>query len=1241
MLNNLLEKLKFKEKIITKTESTVFINKPIESANDDLVGFDVQIKSIKDAIKKGANSIGVISDYGTGKSSLTELIGLEDENYCIPIKVNLWDCLSDGKEHTPTNGRETYIDSNIKVLTKSFLFQLASGDKSNKLAKHINKRLSKNYGILSFSITSNAFWLWLGGAAIAYCLYLIFDLMPTAFINQTLISKVQNFMWVLEMVKYIRPLLLIASIIFVVLGIKNTDIAFSLWDSQGKREPEINDVFDIYLHIVERLSKKNKSKKQLIIIEDLDRITDKVVAVDFLREIYRFNNLLSSDLKEQFVFIVSVKPESLLNGGKNTDEVYPKIFDYTISLKPLHNEDYKSVVLKLIEQNKAGIRNLTGLDIKGDDLPKEFEWILTGSNLTVRDLKQRLNQGLLLYGVLKSKLKDGNAAVDLRRCMAVSYLENAFSKAYYNFIIRENEFSKLVEFSYKIKNDVEYTNTADSEKENLIAQYIVELYENKKEGEIVSEFNQLIARLLFRGIIDNDFRMYFYSYPKGSYVKDTDEKYISNLIELPEASKKIENLDKIIERMGEKADRTITESYISLMKRELPLPRIIFENDKMFTIAATNHLGATVSLILGQLKWNTQNINSTKTVFAVINNYGFKNKEELFEEYTNQVIIEQIPSMQETDICKMRLALIEAIGENIIYCKDLFVGEGMPIISSAEIHSNISISIKLRLINAKLIIKDNIYDIYTVIYAQKLSVEDYQVLENIYQNIDDESITDQILANVSIDIITINNSIDESKFGLIVKSCIESGVPSKSHITSYLKILNVNDIPLEYLKNIDELMLDDDISDQILERLKENNLYHTYLLCMTKKERLSEMKFEDEAVCNNIFAAIPALNENDNTISVTIRTFILQNKIELAEKYKKLFFGDYPLITLVELQEFNNLGNSLQYLDFNNFNTENQADMFTEYINSLDLSQNDEIIFLSLFGKQITDIGVIAEIFATLDYEKIDFKNLSADILEEFVTNVSTALNLGQAPKCLEIMQKMGVLIESLEEILYSVGLEPGTIAMDEYIKLINDIAQPTGQTIAILCRNKICWGLTENITDKLFRAGYIKESIVGKTLWDERFDFDKDKIDFEIYLSLYLEDRYIFKYMANNNDFLNYIIDNQKYNDFPVGISIEKLQPLYNCEQTLDFIKYLFGILDETQKRDYLLSFKSLKTKEESIAFGEFMLEDGNSAFLENESDFYKIKEKLWEDAPQYKAAFTRKRNKMYPKKVLEAVLL
>lgn len=113
--NKVLDWLKFKEKPNAPLDVPAFVNKPIQSISEDLVGFDTHINAIKSAINSGANTIGIISDYGAGKSSLTELLTLDDENYCKPIKVNLWDSLCDTAECVSDSKAILQVQSNNRV----------------------------------------------------------------------------------------------------------------------------------------------------------------------------------------------------------------------------------------------------------------------------------------------------------------------------------------------------------------------------------------------------------------------------------------------------------------------------------------------------------------------------------------------------------------------------------------------------------------------------------------------------------------------------------------------------------------------------------------------------------------------------------------------------------------------------------------------------------------------------------------------------------------------------------------------------------------------------------------------------------------------------------------------------------------------------------------------------------------------------------------------------------------------
>ena len=409
----------------------VFVNNPIKSAEDDVIGFLDQVEMISCAIDDDeASMIGVIADYGTGKSSITEM--LKDKyvkaGYPEPIKINMWDSLSESN-HSQNNNSSNQVSD----LTKSFLFQLANGH-DGKLGSYVNKLLSKNYGIISFASNrfKRLFWCFFA-SAICFVLYKISGVSGTGIMQHLPDWCNVASSWF----KLLSPILILASAVLAIFGIKDISVAFSHWKMTNTKSPEINDIFDIYRIIADEIC-SSKRKKQLVFVDDLDRIGSKEVVVSFLKELYRFQDSIC-DKKSKFVFVVSVMPESNLlmgnqggeEGGENSN-VFSKIFDTTLYLKPIHFDDYDSILLQLIKGNdnkKQALENLIGENID-ENLPDAFKWIKRGSNLTLRNLKERLNQAIAIMVSLVNKSYAGNSAADFQACTAVAYLESAFPDDY-------------------------------------------------------------------------------------------------------------------------------------------------------------------------------------------------------------------------------------------------------------------------------------------------------------------------------------------------------------------------------------------------------------------------------------------------------------------------------------------------------------------------------------------------------------------------------------------------------------------------------------------------------------------------------------------------------------------------------------------------------------------------------------------------------------------------------------------
>ena len=228
--------------------------------------------------------------------------------------------------------------------------------------------------------------------------------------------------------------------------------------------------------IVKRLINKIKNKREdkvLIVIEDLDRINNKEDVKSFIREIYKFNNVLPEKLKEKIVYIIAIKSEESLQeiASKENEKIFSKIFSYKAILNPIHENDYNKVLFELLKQKKNKIEETFHIELK-EELPKEFFYITKGRNLTIREIKDRLNRSLELYENLLSKSDESENSIEYIKCAVVAYLESEYPIEMKKFILEDKEFSNIVNKSYAIKQD---TKLKVSEK----VSNIIKLIDNK------------------------------------------------------------------------------------------------------------------------------------------------------------------------------------------------------------------------------------------------------------------------------------------------------------------------------------------------------------------------------------------------------------------------------------------------------------------------------------------------------------------------------------------------------------------------------------------------------------------------------------------------------------------------------------------------------------------------------------------------------------------------------------------
>ena len=229
-------------------------------AEKDLIGYKSYVDSLNVAMNSGAKFIGLISDYGNGKSTLLDILKKSEygENYEL-VTINLWNCDENDNNNT--------ID-----IHRVFLHQLVDKIKI-KSKNYYKKKIDKNYNIFDIKgKEKNKFYIL--SLAIFYILILFEKL-----------KFIQLFSEELKMIGYF----LIAILTLLNIIIYMPVIAYKKADSSN-REIDENDTKDLYNEIIKEYNIQNKRnlKTLVICLEELDRYNNCNKVLEYLKEFYKF-----------------------------------------------------------------------------------------------------------------------------------------------------------------------------------------------------------------------------------------------------------------------------------------------------------------------------------------------------------------------------------------------------------------------------------------------------------------------------------------------------------------------------------------------------------------------------------------------------------------------------------------------------------------------------------------------------------------------------------------------------------------------------------------------------------------------------------------------------------------------------------------------------------------------------------------------------------------------------------------
>lgn len=637
-------------------EPFVLIDKAINDIKDDYIGVDYYIKSLKEAIKQDATVISINSEYGGGKSSVCNLLANEKE-YGLVSKISLWDVTLENKTSDALIKVEKKESYKFDVLSfyKSFLFQLSADYYSESYSRYVSKSLNKNTGIVNLFFKTPKIRAYF----IVGCLFLLISglFLGVEKFNPEIIEKIMNFFSISLNDDFFRYLFLLLSVGTFIYTIHKGRIVYSSWRSENNRVLTIDDVTSLYAEIIN--DSVDYKKKNLIIIEDIDRClntTNQQVIIDFITSVVKLLHFDCKDdeLKQKLksvVLIICLDEKKFID--RNNSELLLKLFDYRLDLDKIHQEDFAGLLDKLTENKKLSNRQKDQLML-----------FLQSENINIRLLKKEINDAFLKYNTLRSRFSEEDICIEFGPCVAAAYLKNNYPLSFKLFI------DNTVLSSDKIRKAIEKNNR--NEKIDDIS-IIDESYKNKESAfdqNIHLGFNKKVIEFIESGLIDEDFKLYFYNYPLTEKVKNIYETNFWRFL------KGINDLD--IENNNKLKKEKILEYASKVNKIKMKYPCDILRDTRTLSfLLEKDEDGQLLLLLQEKLLLNDEDsIYFTTELLTRLMEYGVP-----FEYIKKYLIIllnnnwKSINILKQNSFYNFRKILTKYSKDEIILFKNMFLGD--------------------------------------------------------------------------------------------------------------------------------------------------------------------------------------------------------------------------------------------------------------------------------------------------------------------------------------------------------------------------------------------------------------------------------------------------------------------------------------------------------------------------------------------------------------------------------------
>lgn len=506
----------------------MYIEKPIEKNSEDLFGIDSYSDIIKDAINKEAKFIAIDGEFGSGKSSIINLLKERYKKDIFFKKIKFVDInfLNINKSIEEENYEQE--KSNINHYHRYFANQVANDICRNPYSI---EKLFYNSFINIATTKNNGHRLW--KIIIDKILLVLISFITIMITYKSFLTNIKSLIQINDIFIPLLPWAIYISFILIII------YGYGIYKPEKQNISPMLDVDKTRNNLLKSVQSYIRSNSTLVfIIDDLDRLTPEIQEdiISLLYNEYCPLNKQFRNIKFCFIFMINIGKLNgkVKNNNREVDFDYKKIFDF---------------ILKVSNNQKFIIRDYiydcfshgTLKEIIDNCKYKEFLiGFIANSYDNVRVLKHIFNEIINKYRYLENK-KD----------LKINY-------------------DQLVMVT--VLNDIYDTTKLSS----TISEYF--------KGNKDSKISNMLYEALENKIVDKNYYLYLYSFSKKDALLNDNENQLNNILlkientELKEED--IINVNKILNENNDIRLRKIYEEIFQYLSKQSKLA--LLTNTKFF-----------------------------------------------------------------------------------------------------------------------------------------------------------------------------------------------------------------------------------------------------------------------------------------------------------------------------------------------------------------------------------------------------------------------------------------------------------------------------------------------------------------------------------------------------------------------------------------------------------------------------------------------------------------------------------